>query len=410
MLDFTTTDRAALRSSETPWSQALSLRFMPQIAQETTCDVVIVGAGITGALLAEHLTDRGKRVVIVDCEKPGLGSTAASTAMLQWEIDAPMTELAERYGQARAASLYQRSFRAVEDMHGLVRRLAIPCGMIPRTTLYLAEGEAGPKELMEELALRRKIGLPGTYLDGCQLEAAFGIRRKGAIASPGSAEADPLRLAQGLLRVAIARGAQGLKGKVVAFEGDARGGCVTLESGQHIVAGAVVLASGYAFPDQLRSDLHSVASSWAIATKPQPPGTLWRDRAMMWDASESYNYIRTTPDNRIIIGGEDEDLEDAEARDALIPAKSETLRARLAELWPGADLDIDYEWAGAFGETRDGLPLIGRLPGEARIFAAYGYGGNGITFSYMASRMIAAMIEGQDEPWFRYVAPDRQAN
>ena len=32
------------------------------------------------------------------------------------------------------------------------------------------------------------------------------------------------------------------------------------------------------------------------------------------------------------------------------------------------------------------LPLIGPVPGKNGIFAAYGYGGNGITFSYLAAR------------------------
>jgi 2-polyprenyl-6-methoxyphenol hydroxylase-like FAD-dependent oxidoreductase len=48
---------------------------------------LIVGGGITGSLVAERLTRQGLDVVIVDREMPGRGSTAASTAMLLWEID-----------------------------------------------------------------------------------------------------------------------------------------------------------------------------------------------------------------------------------------------------------------------------------------------------------------------------------
>ncbi|WP_442063265.1 hypothetical protein, partial [Rhizobium johnstonii] len=35
--------------------------------------------------------------------------------------------------------------------------------------------------------------------------------------------------------------------------------------------------------------------------------------------------------------------------------------------------------------TVDGLPLIGPVPETPHVFAAYGYGGNGITFSYLSS-------------------------
>lgn len=37
-------------------------------------------------------------VIIVDRELSGYGSTAASTAMLLWEIDQPLTELERLYG------------------------------------------------------------------------------------------------------------------------------------------------------------------------------------------------------------------------------------------------------------------------------------------------------------------------
>lgn len=44
------------------------------------------------------------------------------------------------------------------------------------------------------------------------------------------------------------------------------------------------------------------------------------------------------------------------------------------------------------------------MPG---LYAAYGYGGNGITFSFLASRLIAKMIEGQREDWYDDFALDR---
>jgi glycine/D-amino acid oxidase-like deaminating enzyme len=53
------------------------------------------------------------------------------------------------------------------------------------------------------------------------------------------------------------------------------------------------------------------------------------------------------------------------------------------------------------------LPLIGEVPGYPRVLAAYGYGGNGITFSFLASRLIGKMIAGEREPWFDDLAIDR---
>ena len=102
---------------------------------------------------------------------------------------------------------------------------------------------------------------------------------------------------------------------------------------------------------------------------------------------------------RIIIGGEDSDeIIEPEARDRLIPEKSRVLAQRLAALWPARETDIEFRWAGTFDTTSDGLPLIGPVPGAKGVYAAYGYGGNGITFSFLAARLIGDLIAGMTSP------------
>ena len=66
------------------------IRRAAKSRENLTCDALIVGAGITGSLVAERLTRQGLDVVIVDRELPGRGSTAACTSMLLWEIDRPL--------------------------------------------------------------------------------------------------------------------------------------------------------------------------------------------------------------------------------------------------------------------------------------------------------------------------------
>ena len=53
------------------------------------------------------------------------------------------------------------------------------------------------------------------------------------------------------------------------------------------------------------------------------------------------------------------------------------------------------------------MPLIGPVPGAKGIYAAYGYGGNGITFSFLAARLIGDLIAGKTSPLLRDFAIDR---
>ena len=408
MFDPETTEQSDLREGRSPWrSDGVSSPFRP-LAQNISCDVLIVGSGISGALMAEHLTALGHDVLLIDREEPGRGSTVASTAMLLWEIDRRLGFLTDRFGFERAANIYRYSYRSVAGLSALVQEQAIACDFTLRPSLYLAAEEVGARALMDELALRHRADLPGAFLGHADLLGAFGMTREGALLSPGSAEADPLRLAHGLLTRALSRGARLHHDEAVRYESLGRRAGVTLASGHSIEAGAVVLATGYVLPDIVQSDLHEIGASWALATPAQAPAALWRERALIWEASEDYLYARTTADGRIVIGGEDEDgMTDAPERAAKGPAKAAALLGKLATLRPQAEIAADMVWSGVFGRTSDGLPMIGEIPGHPRLFAAYGYGGNGITFSYMASRIIARLIAGQREAWFDDVAIDR---
>ncbi len=124
--------------------QAVCARGADRLEQDRRCDVLVVGAGITGALVAERLVREGRDVCIVDRERPGLGSAAASTAMLLWEIDRPLASLTDLYGFERAARAYRLSLQAVRGLQSLVERSArSPAGCARATPLYLAAGHDG---------------------------------------------------------------------------------------------------------------------------------------------------------------------------------------------------------------------------------------------------------------------------
>jgi glycine/D-amino acid oxidase-like deaminating enzyme len=167
------------------------------------------------------------------------------------------------------------------------------------------------------------------------------------------------------------------------------------DQGLEIEANIIILANGYEMPAFFPSTQHRLASTWALATVPQLPSHLWPERALVWEASEPYNYVRTASDNRIIIGGEDADEKE---RDAKIPAKIAALLEKVADFAPGAVPRVDASWAGFFGQTEDGLPLIGKIPSAPNCYVAFGYGGNGITFSALAADLIADLIKGKHDP------------
>jgi len=400
-------DQRQLRSGSSPWQVYRHTLPRTPLLTDLRCDVAIVGAGITGSFAAEALTRQGLSVTVVDRLMPGRGSTAASTAMLQWEIDRSLTELTALYGLDKAAGIYRRSNAATADLCDYVEALGIACLFARRSSLYLGSGETGLTELAEEHRLRRHADLPGDLLDRRALIERFMMDRPAALFSPGSAEADPLCLSLGLLKTALSQGAVLVEDEVVAYDWTSRGASIGLAGGRTIDAGYLVLATGYEMPDFVATDLHRRSSSWCLATFAQKPSALWPERALIWESSHPYLYARTTEDGRIVVGGEDQATVDAQEREQLMPGKIAEITSKMKRLWPHASYQIAHAWSAEFGETVDGLPLIGPVPGAPRVLAAYGYGGNGITFSYMASRILAARIAGIGRPWFDDFALDR---
>jgi glycine/D-amino acid oxidase-like deaminating enzyme len=199
----------------------------------------------------------------------------------------------------------------------------------------------------------------------------------------------------GYLKLAISRGARlYAPDTIVDVANSGKGVEAHSEKGRIYRAASMVYASGYEMPKAITPPSLRVSSTWALATRPQPR-RLWPEEAFIWEASDPYLYVRTTPDGRILCGGEDEEVADDEARDALAPKKIERIRRKLRKLLPDADDRPATSWSAFFGSSATGLAQIGRVPGHPRLYAAMGYGGNGITFSRIAAEILTSALAGR---------------
>ena len=393
------TEKRDLRTGTPVWGAYRQTPVATEaLVSPVRADVVIVGAGISGALLAEAASARGQSVILIDRRPPGHGSTAASTALLQFELDTPLIRLADDIGMERARRVWQRSFRAVHDLEHIVQNLQIACDFTPQRALYLAGNALGADAIEEEGRRRRAAGLPSVFLTCSDLGGMTGMDREAALLSEGAAAVNPVQLTAGLLNRAHSRGSR-LFAPVQLAEVAPSSSKVAMftSDGVELEAKALVFATGYELADGVPAAGHRRTSTWAFATPPQPQA-IWGSGALIWEASDPYLYIRTTSDGRVLVGGEDENIDDEAARDALLPAKIEALQKKTKALLPWIDATADFAWAGTFGESENGLPSIGAVPGMPNCYAVLGYGGNGITFGAIAAHIIAERLCGRPDP------------
>jgi glycine/D-amino acid oxidase-like deaminating enzyme len=363
------------------------------------CDVAVIGAGITGALVADSLSGAGLSVVVLDRRAPACGSTAASTSLLSYEIDIGLGELIGMIGEEHAVRSYRLSQGAIEALATIAESLPDRCGFARCPSVCLATQRRHAKDLEQEAALRQRHGLDAEYWTASQVEQAYGFPSHGALRTGVAGVIDPVRLTRALLARAVERGAV-LLSRTPARDvrqdgGGGREGLVVATDRGDIRARWVVYAMGYEMPASLRAGMVALHTTYALVTEPVEDLGPWGGNCIVWETGRPYSYMRSTEDHRVMIGGADTPFKDAAWRDRLMPGRTRHLEKQVKQWLPTVETQTAFVWAGTFGETRDGLPYIGPMPDCPQALYALGYGANGITFGAIAATIVSDLCLGR---------------
>lgn len=378
--------------------------------QSVQCDVAIIGGGMSGISNGHALASQGLRTVVVERETIAGGSSSANTGLIQFSNDIMLSDLADQIGEHRAVLFYKACKNAVDQLGALTERLPQRGGFQQRSSLYLASSEQELPQLRREYEILHKHGFDVEWWSPQQIRGCFPFTKPGAIVTHGDAELNPYVFITELAEDAVREGLTIYEHTdVVEHQTIDHEHLLTTSDGGTITAKHVIFAVGYE-PEELRSRLikSNLNRSFAIVTVPQAASlSVWHDRMMIWETARPYLYMRTTPDNRVIIGGLDEDpsapLEGAIARNK----RNNKLHDRLTQMFPTLTTPIEYEWSATFGESCDGLPFIGRDPVRNNVYYCLGYGGNGTVYSVIACQLLYELIQGRSSEIADIVRLDR---
>lgn len=386
-----------LRSGQSYWPLKNGLlATYPTLANDERCEIAVIGGGITGALVAYYLSEAGVDVVAVEKRDVGMGSTAASTGLLMYEIDTELVDLIKRVGEEHAVRSYRAGLEAVQEIGRLVHALGDACGYQEQETLYFASKKAGVEKLHQEFLCRQHFGFDVRYLEAPAIRSQFALDVSAAILSRGDARVDPYRLTHRLLAAAAHKGARVYDRTTVTRLQQRRGGVVLeTEGGSRVQAKRVVFATGYETQAYLRQRVERLHSSYVVISEPIADRGGLPENCLIWETARPYFYLRGTEDGRIIIGGQDTPYGTDHARDRMIKGRVRALERRLQRMVPALRWQRAYAWAGTFGESKNGLPYVGETPECPHAYFALAYGGNGITFGAIGARIITDLYLGR---------------
>jgi glycine/D-amino acid oxidase-like deaminating enzyme len=357
--------------------------------------------------MAYQLSSEGYDVIVIDKRDIAMGSTSATTAMIQYELDEPLHTLIKKVGKDAAVDTYKEGVRAIHKLEGIIDRIQVDCGFKRKNSLYVAHNKKALSWLEKEFEARRKIELPVSWMTKSAL-VKQNVIGEGAILSMEGSSLDAYRLAHGLLAFSADNYALKVYDHTIADNIDfgKENHRVTTNRGKTITGKFIVFATGYETQYFLKKKIVQLHSTYALISEPfNIPA--WLKETIIWNTQDPYLYVRTTPDNRILVGGHDEAFKNSTLRNKLIEEKQRMLVESYSQLLPELKFISDFAWAGTFGVTKDALPYIGMNEKYPNCFFVLGFGGNGITFSVMGMDMLSDALAGRDNKFLDYYSFSR---
>ncbi len=382
-------------------------------------DVVVVGAGLTGASTALHLAERrpGVSVLLLEAGHVAAGASGRGTGLLGPRCGPPIDVARRRDGDEVARDRFLASLAAVEHVIALARRHA-PEAVVPVAgQLVVAATAAEAESLRRRARTYALLRLPVSLIEtddpwaGTRQALVYGV----------AAGVEPGPLTRALVDAAVAGGVVlGEQTPVLSVRPASAGGATgqrleVLTAAGPVHARAVVLAvdvtdgPGGGIGGLPPRGEQLVLQVSACATAPLPAGVLAElggpAAPHVIGAAALGPYRRLTADGRLGLGGGPA----APVRGSS-PAALQTV-ARRAWAWQRRQLDVlhpglvgvpvVHRWSGRIGLTPDALPRVGRLRGgrlgpAAEVWRAEGWNGHGLAATVDAGRQLADRVLRHD--------------
>lgn len=369
----------------TPYWLAEPTEPLPHADLDREADVAVVGGGITGCSCALALAEAGMRVRLFDAREIAGGASGRNGGFALRGGAAPYPVLAESIGDDATAALWEWTEAELVELAVLAGDAFRPTG-----SLRLAVDDEERDELRAEFEALRDAGLAVEWREDL---AGSLSRYPAALFHPPDGVLQPARLVRRIAERAAAAG--------VEIHEHTR-----VDSIDGLQAVNVVVATD-GYPSGLLRELEGLI----VPTRGQVIATEPFDE-MLFEVPHygrhGFDYWHQRQDGRIVAGGfRDVSLDTEFTAEEVTTAVVQDALEHFVEEHVGRPLRIDYRWAGIFGMVFDFVPVVGRVPGDERLWVAGGYSGHGNVLGFACGRLVARAIVGDRDPLLDVFEPSR---
>ncbi|MFL0166299.1 NAD(P)/FAD-dependent oxidoreductase [Candidatus Clostridium helianthi] len=364
------------------------------LTEDINTEVIIVGGGVTGAILGYYFTKNNIDAVILEKSRIAHGSTSITTSLLQYELDSKAMELKAYTSIDNVIKSYKLGIKALDEIEEFINEYGNTCEFKKTDSFLYTDKKIEIKEIEQEYKIRYEAGFPVEFIDETNNPFSFDVKA-GVLSKGGGAQFDPYKFTHALLDSSCKKGLRVYENSEVTCINYTENEVISETVYGHKVRGKILLvATGYNTELFTKRAFGIKTTAFNIATKPIENLREIYKSVVIRDNEVPYNYFRTTNDNRIIIGGKDINFMPDIFNEKLCEKQYDKLEQRLKNLFPDLNIEIDYRYCGAFASTQDNLGFLGKDPNNKKLWYCLGYGANGILFAILGGIMLSQLYLG----------------
>jgi len=366
------------------------------------CDVLIIGAGMTGVSTGLRLQKEGLSCLVVDAHNMAFGTSGGTSAHLNTVLDTPYTDIIRQHGLEKAGLVLESVRQAIADIESNVEDYAIDCDFRRCQGYMYAQNEEEAKKMEDIKDAIAQVGI--TVKDSENVPVPFETMHGIVFEEQGSFH--PTKYMLGLRKAFLELGGQLIENTLVqqVNEGADDKLEVKTENGQIWLARKVIYAThtppGVQWMNFRLAPYRSYIQVFELEDPTDCP------EALIYDMEEPFHYFRTVlldGNPLLMVGGQDHKT----AHEANEQFNFKELEAFVRTRYKVKNKI--YEWSSQYYESQDSLPFIGHCTARSHKseLLATGYGGNGMVFSTLAARILTDLIVRGESPYETLYAPSR---
>lgn len=358
-----------------------------------SCDVLIIGGGVSGAVTAYYMAEEGYDVVIIDKNIIGYGSTSSNVGIIDVQVTSEISKLSRIIGEKKAKKCFNLMKNSINEISKIVSKMENKdnINFKIQNSLYYTDKYMNKNAMIREYNSKINLGIGAKFTNENNLvNLKYGVELENMSATMNTYEFTKEVISylskKDNVRVYENTEAEKIKSNEDYVE-------VITSNRFKISANKVIITEGAEaiknFPD-MPIDIYR---TYNIVTEKIEELKNYDTNFTARNIDLPFNYFRFTEDNRIIFGGQTSKVTEKENNEEISKQLSNTRYRKLFKelqetFYEFKDITVKYCFNGIFAETKDTLPIIDEIPNMPNVYCNLSYGVSGVIFAVIGAKML----------------------